>query len=46
MGERHLVYIRVDNRMYRDGNADELYYNSNVIGLHVQWLLGYLGTAL
>ncbi len=41
MGERHLVYIRVDNRMYRDGNADELYYNSNVIGLHVQWLLGY-----
>ncbi len=41
MGERHLVYIRVDDRMYRDRNADELYYNGNVIGLHVQWLLGH-----
>jgi hypothetical protein len=41
MGERHLVYIRVDDRMYRDRSADELYYNDNVIGLHVQWLLGH-----
>ncbi|MCP4702875.1 MAG: hypothetical protein GY862_39345 [Gammaproteobacteria bacterium] len=41
MGERHLVYVRVDDTVYQNFQEEEIYYNRNVVGLHVQWLLGY-----
>jgi hypothetical protein len=41
MGERHLVYLRVNNERYGKHEEEEIYFNKNVIGLHVQWLLGY-----
>ncbi len=41
MGERHLVYVRVDDKIYQNHTDEEIYYNRNVIGIHVQWLLGY-----
>jgi len=41
MGERHLVYVRVDDRIYQNRTDEENYYNRNVIGIHVQWLPGY-----
>ncbi|NOQ35218.1 MAG: hypothetical protein GQ569_04905 [Methylococcaceae bacterium] len=41
MGERHLVYIRINDKSPLSKEGEELYYNGNVIGLHVQWLLGY-----
>jgi hypothetical protein len=41
MGERHLVYVRLDNKMYGHFLKEEIYYNGCVIGLHHQWLLGY-----
>jgi hypothetical protein len=41
MGERHLVYVRVNNDIYKNYDEEEIYYNKNLIGLHLQWLLGY-----
>jgi hypothetical protein len=41
MGERHLIYLRVNNELYGKHEEEEIYFNKNVIGLHVQWLLGY-----
>ena len=44
MGERHLVYVRVDNSLFQEHYAhrlDDLYYNRNLTGLHIQWLLGH-----
>jgi len=41
MCERHLVYLRVNNELYGKLEEEEIYFNKNVIGIHVQWLLGY-----
>lgn len=41
MGERHLVYVRLDDQMYSRFIEEEIYYNGRVIGLHHQWLLGH-----
>ncbi|MDM8530032.1 hypothetical protein QUF63_02590 [Anaerolineales bacterium HSG25] len=42
MGERHLVYARVDDTGYWGRQEQEqVYYNNNLLGLHHQWLLGY-----
>jgi len=41
MGERHMVYVRIDDKSYGHFVKEEIYYNDNVIGLHHQWLLGY-----
>lgn len=41
MGERHLVYVRINNKspLYRE--EEGIYYNNNIIGIHVQWLIGH-----
>ena len=41
MGERHKVYVRIDDQLYGRFLDEEIYYNRRVIGLHHQWLLGY-----
>lgn len=41
MGERHKVYVRIDDQRYGHFLDEEIYYNRRVIGLHHQWLLGY-----
>ncbi len=41
MGERHKVYVRIDDKMFGHYLDKEIYYNGRVVGLHHQWLLGY-----
>jgi len=41
MGERHMVYVRVDDTGFGQLVNEVIYYNNNVMGLHHQWLLGY-----
>lgn len=41
MGERHMIYLRLNDKQYGRFLDEEIYYNGQVIGLHHQWLVGH-----